>query len=110
MIKLSERIFDDYFGDVIPVLVNDEQVGYVDYEDKGEFVEVYFLAIAATYRGNGYARNVVELLQTMYPNKKLCGSVLGRGIKFWEHLGAKVEVDPEDSWFSTFELINKEVR
>ena len=109
MIKLSERYYDEYFGDVYGIIVNGEEVGFVDFEEETDYVSVHLLTIRSDKRGNGYARGTVDLLKSMFPGKNLEGSSQGRGSTFWKSMGATLRPDPDDNWFSIFELSNKEV-
>ena len=109
MIKFGERYYDEWLGNVYSVLLNDEHIGAVDYEEDENVVNVHIVSLIHGYKS--YFKEVVYNLLDMFPGKKLVGSAAPScsycGEKEdWESLGATTRPDPDDDWFTLFELEN----
>ena len=113
MLKFGERYYDDWLGNVYRILLNDIEIGVVDYEENENELEINILSFIHGYKQFSYFEEAVNILKSMFPGKKLTGLAGPIGcycgdVKDWEALGAKTYPDPDDEIFTIFELENKE--
>lgn len=111
MLKFGERYKNDWFGNVYPILLNDKEVGVVDYEENDDKLELYVLSFECEYKQFNYFEEAVNILKSMFPGKNIVGntgivSYCGRK-EYWEALGSKTRPDPDDDIYTIFELENK---
>lgn len=111
MIKFGERYYDEWFGNVYSILLNDIEIGLVDYKENETNLDVNILLIQQRYKKFEYFKDAVDILKAMFPGKILTGLVGPVGcycgdVEDWEALGATTYTDPDDDMFTVFELEN----
>ena len=75
----------------------DNVVGMIDYEVKGEYVKIFYITIAEEYKRQGYATEVIVKIINENKGKYLYGDALpGAAMKFWESMGAEFDEDDDD--------------
>ena len=108
MIEFGERYYDEWLGYVYSILLDGNQIGSVDYEEKENEVTVNILSLYRQCYSFEYFKESVDIIKSMFPKKKMTGlvgiSCLCGELKDWKALGAKTYPDPDDDIFTVFEL------
>ena len=109
MVVFGERYHDEWLGDVYSIMLDDDKIGAVSYEEKENEVFINVLSMYNYCYNFDHFKESVNLLKSMFPGKKLTGLVgtccyCGYS-KDWEALGAKTYPDPDDNIFTVFELL-----
>lgn len=107
MIRFGELYFHEWFADVYSILVENEEVGLIYYNEYIDHVDLCLLKFDNRFKDHEkeWAYESIKLLQSMFPGKRIEGITQEcMGTKFWEELGASCNPDPDDEYFTIFNL------
>lgn len=94
--------------DVYVIRCNDINVGVVKYcKDlkSDDILYIKYIGIYETYRRQGIATKVIELIVKENQDKYICGDSDPKAIKFWESIGVEFEEEISDCSTTPFYIL-----